>query len=255
MAAVAADTEQKIDPPDRDRAESPPQPSEDIEEKSKQEFEDRLQMDRENFQKHIIKTQLEYEELKEKYTKLADSSISKGEMQKLVDNYDERLKNKETESRTLKEIIREYERKSSNLSKDNPDGESACCTQLCESDEDKYKLECKKCNRLVHYRCTRLPLYQIEHFMKSGYSRFICANCTTIQKYLLDIPASSNVAPLLRTEVERLKQLLAQKQKENDSLIEDNSALTTKGNKLQNEHGGHLLIKYSKFIFVHNYNS
>ena len=42
----------------------------------------------------------------------------------------------------------------------------------------------KECRRLVHYRCTVLPLYQIERFLTKGYSRFICISCVSVSEYL-----------------------------------------------------------------------
>ena len=50
---------------------------------------------------------------------------------------------------------------------------STCTPTNCVQDEDKYKLECVKCKRLVHYRCTLLPKYQIQMFLISGYRKFV----------------------------------------------------------------------------------
>ena len=44
---------------------------------------------------------------------------------------------------------------------DKDDNKECCTPDSCLSDNDEYKLECSSCTRLVHYHCTRLPLYQI----------------------------------------------------------------------------------------------
>ena len=62
-----------------------------------------------------------------------------------------------------------------------------CSQHTCAEDEDQYKLECKEYRRWIHYRCTKLPLYQIERFLTKGYSRFICINCVVVSEYLKDI--------------------------------------------------------------------
>ena len=36
-----------------------------------------------------------------------------------------------------------------------------CTLTECLSDDDQYKLQCRQCKRRVHYKCTRLPQYQI----------------------------------------------------------------------------------------------
>ena len=55
-----------------------------------------------------------------------------------------------------------------------------CTEHDCIDDEDQYKFECKKCHRLVHYKCTKLAPYQIALFMTKGYQRYICVKCVNI---------------------------------------------------------------------------
>ena len=69
-------------------------------------------------------------------------------------------------------------------SRDSNINGSVCTAELCFADDDKYKLECSKCNRYVHYDCTQLPLFQIQLFLTTGYRKFICANCIVISEYL-----------------------------------------------------------------------
>ena len=59
-----------------------------------------------------------------------------------------------------------------------------CISSLCIDDKDKYTLECTNCKRLVHYRCTQLPSYQIQRFLTKGYRSFMCKNCVETPEYL-----------------------------------------------------------------------
>ena len=53
-------------------------------------------------------------------------------------------------------------------------------------------MEIKICQRLVHYKCTHLPLYQLQLFLTTGYRKFVCINCVNIPKYLEElVPAQS----------------------------------------------------------------
>ena len=54
----------------------------------------------------------------------------------------------------------------------------------CKYDNDKYKLECAKCKRLVHYGCTSLSTYQFQLFLTKCYRKFICWKCIEIPSYL-----------------------------------------------------------------------
>ena len=66
--------------------------------------------------------------------------------------------------------------------------ENTGCTPLaCVQDDDKYKLECAECKLLVHYRCTQLPLYQIQLFLTKGCRKYICLNCVEVPTYLLEL--------------------------------------------------------------------
>ena len=62
-----------------------------------------------------------------------------------------------------------------------------CTPNSCEKDEDEHVLECVDCHRCVHYRCTKLPLYQLQLFLTTGYRRYKCINCVEVPTYLLEI--------------------------------------------------------------------
>ena len=52
---------------------------------------------------------------------------------------------------------------------------SECTPTNCKY--DKYKLDCAEYKRLVYYRCTSLPTYQLQLFLTKGYRKFICCKC------------------------------------------------------------------------------
>ena len=83
-----------------------------------------------------------------------------------------------------------------NLTMWSPPGHAHCTLTDCKYGNDKYKLECAKCKRLVHYGCTSLPHYQLQLFLTKGYQKFICCKCIEIHSYLYAISFSQNKAHL-----------------------------------------------------------
>ena len=70
-----------------------------------------------------------------------------------------------------------------------------CGKGSCLDDDDSHKLQCSQCDRLFHYTCTRLPLYQINLFLTKGYRRYLCANCTEVLPHINDFMASMQELP------------------------------------------------------------
>ena len=78
-----------------------------------------------------------------------------------------------------------------------------CTNERCEDDQDKHRLQCKECKRWVHYTCSRLPLYQIEYFVrKSRYRNFVCESCTTIQPSLLEACIEISTVETSKSEID-----------------------------------------------------
>ena len=98
-----------------------------------------------------------------------------------INALEDKLRGKEVELTTLRNSSLTDKR---SLDKDDNKG---CTPDSCLSDNDEYKLKCSSCTRLVHYHCTRLPLYQIQHFMTRNYRKYICSYCTNTQDYLKTI--------------------------------------------------------------------
>ena len=75
-----------------------------------------------------------------------------------------------------------------------------CTRNVCMDDEDSYKLECSVCQRHLHYRCTELLLYQLQHFMTKSCRKFVCTNCTTVEQWLIDaFPNEDLPSPMKKT--------------------------------------------------------
>jgi len=96
----------------------------------------------------------------------------------------------------------------SETSSDRTDALLICTDSQCVDDQDKDSLKCLKCQRSVHYRCTKLPAYQI-HVIKSRRNYgFYCENCVTVPQDLLElVPKRQRSQPSLKTskEIDRLK--------------------------------------------------
>ena len=85
------------------------------------------------------------------------------------------------------------------------------------------KFQCNACKRSVHYRCSGLPVFQIQHFVYTkNYRNFVCETCTKIadhlKKVILTGPPSNPGKEIadLETTIKQLKV---------DSLAETNRIL------------------------------
>ena len=115
--------------------------------------------------------------------------------------------------------------------------ENTGCTPLaCVQDDDKYKLECAECKLLVHYRCTQLPLYQIQLFLTKGYRKYICLNWVEVPTYLLDTLSELHIVETTSSSHKKtmaeLTTALKQSAEENETCKLNNLALTNKHNKV-----------------------
>ena len=115
--------------------------------------------------------------------------------------------------------------------------ENTGCTPLaCVQDDDKYKLECVECKLLVHYRCTQLPLYQIQLFLTKGYRKYICLNCVKVPTYLLDTLSELHIVETTSSSHKKtmaeLTTALKQSAEENETCKLNNLALTNKHNNV-----------------------
>ena len=115
--------------------------------------------------------------------------------------------------------------------------ENTGCTPLaCVQDDDKYKLECAECKLLVHYRCTQLPLYQIQLFLTKGYRKYICLNCVEVPTYLLDTLSELHIVETTSSSHKKtmaeLTTALKQSAEENETCKLNNLALTNKHNNV-----------------------
>ena len=108
--------------------------------------------------------------------------------------------------------------------------ESHWTSQKCKDDENQHLLVCANCKRSVHYRCTRLPLYQIEQFVSKKVRKYTCVNCVKISYDLYEILIDYN--PDQSFEVEELTQALKEINLTNNETETLNKSLRNKQKKL-----------------------
>ena len=95
----------------------------------------------------------------------------------------------------------------------------------CKYDNDKYKLECAECKRLLHYGCTSLSTYQLQLFITKGYRKFAFCKCVEIPSYLHAF--KSNEAHL-KTVIKKLEgELREQEERFTEVGNPDHDAFTT----------------------------
>ena len=79
--------------------------------------------------------------------------------------------------------------------------ELQCTVSTCIEDKDINKLQCGQCKRKVHYKCSRLPAYQLQRYLVASlgqfYSKFLCQNCVNVPDSILkEMTISDNVVSL-----------------------------------------------------------
>ena len=126
------------------------------------------------------------------------------------------------------------------------------CTQtICLVDENKHKLECAECKRLVHYGCTLLPLYQLQQFLVKGYRKYVCSNCIVVPDYLANLKTNTDIlvstpqALDLSSHSRTMSELtiaLNQSAEESDHLKVLNQALLNKHDQLHEELAKQVLV-------------
>ena len=67
---------------------------------------------------------------------------------------------------------------------------STCTPTVCTSNDSKEVLKCESCERLVHYSCTQLPLYQIGMFLSKNYEKYKCISCVKLPRKLSKLSKS-----------------------------------------------------------------
>ena len=81
------------------------------------------------------------------------------------------------------------------------DMEIKCTINACIEDNEINKLQCGQCKRKVHYKCSRLPAYQLQRYLVASlgqyYSKFLCANCVNVPDSILkEMTMSDNLISL-----------------------------------------------------------
>ena len=106
---------------------------------------------------------------------------------------------------------------------------TTCCTTKCVGSFNKKEvMQCSKCNRSVHFRCSLLPPYQIQYFIanrRRNMTSFCCIKCTDVSKDVTDLCKENNTQELLlriqtlERDVEACKNIIkVHQEKEHDTL-------------------------------------
>ena len=69
-----------------------------------------------------------------------------------------------------------------------------CTITSCTDDGDENCLKCRKCQRLVHYECTQLPIHQLQIFTNTYNDQYLCCNCVRITRSLICLLYTSDAA-------------------------------------------------------------
>ena len=59
-----------------------------------------------------------------------------------------------------------------------------CTEHCCIKDKNENVLECYVCKRKVHWKCTALPLYQLQRYIKYNCFNYMCATCIEVPEDL-----------------------------------------------------------------------
>ena len=184
----------------------------------------------------------EYMQLREKYGELEETSKKEyAEMKKNYENVTQEKDQLISQNEIYERTIQEYAIPSEQSSASHQT--SMCTPTGCLSDDDQYKLECRQCKRLVHYKCTRLPHYQIQQFMTNGYRKYVCENCTEVQPYLSEVfvnlerlPETEGVeVQKMEEELKNISANLENKNREHNRLMSELHQITevSKNDKLK----------------------
>ena len=99
-----------------------------------------------------------------------------------------------------------------------------CSMTRCNPDESSQKLVCADCKRSVHYKCTKLPAYQIQAYITKKKRNYYCASCIEVpaelERLINPISKEQHEINRLRRDIKRCENLT--------KVSEENSKLTQK---------------------------
>ena len=85
-----------------------------------------------------------------------------------------------------------------------------CTETSCTEEDDEGMIKCSKCKRAVHFRCTKLPFYQLRLFFTKSYRTYVCVNCGTVpeefQKFCQN--QEENLFEQLKREVDACENII-----------------------------------------------
>ena len=103
-------------------------------------------------------------------------------------------------------------------------------TECTDENGDYLKFQCNNCKRWVHFKCTRLPMYQIQLFLTSGtkYSKYVCVSCVNVSKGLYDLTNKMKVDKCEELYREKYEKQLERSSKYEGEIILLNNKLKEK---------------------------
>ena len=110
--------------------------------------------------------------------------------------------------------------KNNNKNDQNPSTEAAKTTEVCTltgciDDEDQNRLKCRNCQRMVHYECTQLPLYQLQIFVNTYNNQYVCHNCVRITRSLKS-KIGENTYHMMQKEIAKKDDVIMKLKNESD---------------------------------------
>ena len=140
------------------------------------------------------------------------------------------------------------------------DGGSAtlliCSNTRCVSDEENDYLTCKECKRRVHYRCSKLPAYQIQVIKSKRNYAYYCPNCVILPEELKDLVpiqqkpliSKSKEVDRLRREIKGCEALLKQNKENEETMKECIKSQNLELENLRKQLGAGSITKTLKYI-------
>ena len=93
----------------------------------------------------------------------------------------------------------------------------SCTLAACigTQETDTHVIRCNSCRRLVHWKCTALPPYQLQQFINTEgtYIGYICVNCVLVTESVVKVCAEPNEFVLQQTLQEQAAKILDMQEK------------------------------------------
>ena len=129
-----------------------------------------------------------------------------------------------------------------------------CSTSACTEDDDEHKLQCGGCRRMIHFKCTHLPAYQIQSILnknsKAKKSSWLCISCVIVPKELAAVVPNRDRLKKERSKRDKQEiERLAAEVTACENIIKAQK-LTIEKQKIETEYLQQKIINTDKFIEI-----